>query len=526
MKNLKIIVTLILVFVMIMGMNTSTEAKTPEDALVIAANTEIFISLDPGVCYEVFPSRVVDACYDQLVGWKNVNESLEIVPELAKEWEISEDRKTYTFKLRDAKFSNGDQVTAEDVVWSYKRYLKMEKPSVWLLESIGINKENAEKNIKLIDEKTVSLTFDAPYAENIILGILTNNWASVINKDVALAHEVDGDMGEAWLTDHSAGAGQYVLDKWERNTKVLMSANKHYHGTAPKLKRIMIRDVPEASNQRLLIEKGDVDIAWGLTPQLLKEMEGKKSVDIVTVPAHSNEYLAMNASWGPLKNRKVRQAIKYAINYDEIINDINAGYAMKVQGFVPKGYFGYVDRNPFEQDIKKAKKLLAEAGYPDGFEVEILTNQRETRKAEAAKVQADLKKIGIEAEVTIMQASQMYAKYRKQGHQLIVAGWGNDYADADNLAMAMASYKAKQLAWRCAWYDDYAADLAQEGRFEPNPDKREQIYEDLTKYWFLNGPFAMFYQSVDYWAVRSELNNFYQSAFGYSMTFDFGGISK
>lgn len=526
MRKMNIAVVFGLVFLLLFGIGMLGSAKTPDDALVIAVNTEIFISLDPAVCYEVIPARVVEAAYDKLVGWDNVNESLVIAPKLAESWEISEDGKTYTFKLRDAEFSNGDPVTAEDVVWSYKRYLKMEKPSVWLLESVGINKGNADEMIKLIDEETVSLTFDEPYAENIILGIMTNSWAAVINKKEALAHEVDGDMGEGWLTDHSAGAGQYILDKWERNTMVLLSANEHYWGETPKLKRIMIRDVPEASNRRLLLEKGDVDVAWDLSPQLLKEMEGNKNTEIVTIPAHSNEYLAMNASWGPLQEPKVRQAIKYAINYDEIINDIMAGYAMKVQGFVPKGYFGYVDKNPFEQNIEKAKQLLAEAGYPDGFEVEILTNEREDRKAEATKVQADLKKIGIDAKVTIMQASQMYQKYRKQGHQLIVAGWGNDYADADNLAMAFASHKANQLAWRNAWYDDYAADLAEQGRFESDPEKREEIYAELTDHWFENGPFAMFYQTVEFWGIRSELKDFYKSAFGYSMRFDFGGISK
>ena len=510
----------------LVGFSGVGEAQTPDNALVIAAPTEIFISLDPGVCYEVLPSRVVDAVYDQLVGWKNVNESLEIVPELAEKWEISEDRMTYTFTLKDAQFSNGDPVTAEDVVWSYKRYLQLENPSVWLLESIGINKDNSDEMIKMIDDKTVSLTFDKPYAENIVLGIMTNNWGSVINKEVALFHEVDGDLGEGWLTDNSAGAGHYVLDAWERNTMVTMSANEYYHGEKPKLERIMIRDVPESSNQRLLLERGDIDVAWDLTPQQLSEVQGREGVEVIEIPAHSNEYLAMNASWGPLQDVRVRQAIKYAINYDEIIDDIMAGYAMKVQGFVPKGYFGYVDRNPFSQDIEKAKELLTEAGYPDGFEVEILTNQTDTRKGEATKVQADLQLIGIDATVTVMQASQMYGKYREQGHQMIVAGWGNDYADADNLAMAFASYEANQLAWRNVWYDDYAADLAEQGRFEADPAKRQEIYTELTDYWFENGPFAMFYQSVETWAISDELVNFYPSAFGYSMTFDFGGISK
>jgi peptide/nickel transport system substrate-binding protein len=226
---------------------------------------------------------------------------------------------------------------------------------------------------------------------------------------------------------------------------------------------------------------------------MLEEVAKVDGVKVVQTPGHSNEYLAMNASWGPLQDKRVRQAIKYAINYDEIVDVIMAGYALKVQGFVPKGYFGYVPENPFDQNIEKAKELLAEAGYPDGFKVELLTNNSQTRQDEAAKVQSDLKRVGIDAEIVIMQASQMYPKYRAQGHELIIAGWGNDYADADNLAMAMASYDAGQLAYRCAWDDDYADALAVAGRFETNPDKREQIYD---------------------------------SAYGYSMTFNWGGFAK
>jgi peptide/nickel transport system substrate-binding protein len=528
MKKLNIVVVLVLVMSLLFGFTVfGAASRTPKDALVMAANTEIFISLDPAICYEVLPAVTLNALYDNLVGFKNVDEALVIEPELAEYWEISEDGMTYTFKLKDeAVFADGTEVLAEDVVWSYKRYLSLGSPSVWLLESIGINKDNMDEKIVEIDRKTLSMTFDAPYAENIVLGIMDNSWGGVINKDVALEHEVDGDMGNAWLTDHSAGAGQYVLDVWERNTMITMSANENYYGEKPNLKRIMFRDIPEPSNQRLLLEKGDVDVAWNLDPMMLEEVAKVDGVKVVQTPGHSNEYLAMNASWGPLQDKRVRQAIKYAINYDEIVDVIMAGYALKVQGFVPKGYFGYVPENPFDQNIEKAKELLAEAGYPDGFKVELLTNNSQTRQDEAAKVQSDLKRVGIDAEIVIMQASQMYPKYRAQGHELIIAGWGNDYADADNLAMAMASYDAGQLAYRCAWDDDYADALAVAGRFETNPDKREQIYEDLTTYWHLNGPFAMFYQSVEYWGVREEVKNFYDSAYGYSMTFNWGGFAK
>ncbi len=518
---------LVLVFLMVLVFAATGYAATPKDTLVIGANTGIFITLDPAVAYEVFPNKIVASVYAQLVNLKAIDGVIVPVPDIAESWEISEDGLTYTFNIRKGvKFSNGDPLDAEDVVFSLKRPLIMESVSVWLLESLGINKDNMDETIKLIDDFTVSLTLDAPYAPNITLGILANMFSGIVNKDVVLAHEVDGDMGHAWLNNNSAGAGPYVLVQWERNNVILLEANPNYYGEQPPLKRIMIRDIPEASNQRLLLERGDIDVAWDLTPQLLEEAKRNPDVVEVKVPGHSNEYLAMNASWGPLANPKVREAVRYSINYKEIIEDIMLNNALLVQGFINRGYFGYVEENPFYQDIEKAKALLAEAGYPNGFEVELMTNNTDTRKAEAEKIQADLALAGIKANIVIVQASQMYDKYRAQGHQMIIAGWGNDYPDPDNLAMAHANYRANQLAWRNAWYDDYAATLSDWGRFEPNPDKREQIYKDLTEYWFHNGPFAMLYQSVEFWGIRNEVKNFEEAAFGYGMLFDFTKVSK
>ena len=184
MKKLNIVVVLVLVMSLLFGMTVfGAPSRTPKDALVMAANTEIFISLDPAICYEVLPAVTLNALYDNLVGFKNVNEALVIEPELAESWKISDDGMTYTFKLKDeAVFADGTEVLAEDVVWSYKRYLSLGSPSVWLLESIGINMDNMDEKIVEVDRKTLSMTFDAPYAENIVLGIMDNSWGGVINK--------------------------------------------------------------------------------------------------------------------------------------------------------------------------------------------------------------------------------------------------------------------------------------------------------------------------------------------------------
>ena len=516
---------LMLVLVLTFLMLPFTFAKTPKDTLVIAANTDILITLDPGAVYEVLGGVIVGACYDKLVDLTVVNGILTPSPEVAQSWEISEDGRTYTFHIRKGiKFTTGRELTADDVVFSLKRHLKMGKPSSWMLPSLGINKENMDETIKKIDDYTIQLVFGKPYSPNMILGILTFDFTGIVDKQEVLKHEQNGDLGETWLTDHTAGSGPFYLEDWERNAYVILKANKSYWGEKPKLNAVIFRDVSESTTQRLLLEKGDVDVAWNLLPENIEELKSKENVKIVSFPGHETRYVAMNCGWGPFKNPKVRLAVKYAIDYDGLIKEIKKGYAIKVQGFIMKGYFGFVNETPFKQNIEKAKKLLAEAGYPNGFEVELLTGTE--WKEDAVKIQSDLAKIGIKANLVVMQRSQMYAKYRQQGHQMVLARWGSDYPDPDALAKPFADYTTKSLAWRNMWYDDYASRLTKKAAFEKNPDRRAQMYEDLTDYWFLNGPFAILYQVVSYWAIRDNVKGFEEAAEGYSLRFDFTKIYK
>jgi len=332
----------------------------------------------------------------------------------------------------------------------------------------------------------------------------------------------------AWLTDHSAGAGPYVLKEWKRKTQIALTVNKNYYGDTPAIKTILLRDMPEASDRYLSLKKGDVDVAYQITVEEAAGLRDNKdeSVQLFTTPGQTLEYVAMNASWGPFKDARVRQAVKYAIDYDAIINKVREGFAIKNQQFLAIGYFGYKESNPFTRDVAKAKKLLADAGYPNGFEVEIVTNESEIRRAEAVVVQSNLADIGIKSNIIIMQAAQMYDKYRNQGLQMIVAGWGIDYPDADALAKPFADYTVKQLAWRNAWLDDKAASMASAAGKEINEKKRAQIYYDLVKYWQDNGPFAMMYQPIEFWGIGNDIKGFDKAFDGYNVHCDFTLISK
>lgn len=417
-KRMNLVSILIVLF---LSLTCITNAATPKDALVIGANTEIFITNDPGVSFEVLPNAIVQNIYAKLVNVIVKDNQFITVPGLAESWEVAPDGKTWTFHLRKGLvFADGDPLKADAVVYSFQRVLKLQKSPCWLFSDVlGLT----EESITAPDDYTVKIVTNGS-PSNVVLTMMGNTLSGILNPRIVKEHEVDGDMGQAWLTDHSAGAGPYNLDVWDRKIKVVLKANENYWKGAPQIKTIILQDIPEPTDQLLLLKKGDIDVAWDLTAEQANSLKVGPDVSIVTTPGQSDEYVGMNADWGPFKDVRVRQAVKYAIDYDAIIDKVMTGFAINNQQFLPVGYFGYVENNPYYQDIEKAKALMAEAGYADGFDVELVTNTTERRETEAVVVQENLAKIGIRATINLMQASQMYAKFREQGLQMIVAGWG------------------------------------------------------------------------------------------------------
>ena len=468
-------------------------------------------------------SSITSNIYAKLVFVSYKDDKFVVEPDLAESWEVADDKKTWTFHLREGlKFANGDPLTAADVAYSLGRVIKLEKSPSWLFTDVlGLTQDS----FTVVDDRTIKIvTNGAP--PNVVLTNLGNSPAGIVNKNVTEAKAKDDDMGSGWMTDHSAGAGPYVLKDWKRNDALLLEANENYWKGAPAIKMVMVKDVPEATDRLLRVKRGDIDIAFHLTAEQINSLKENADIQIVTTPGQSDEYVGMNVGFEPFADVRVRTAVKYAIDYDAIINKVKAGYAINNQQFLAIGYFGYEENNPFKQDLEKAKALMAEAGYADGFEVELVTNTREERRNEAVIVQENLAQIGIKASINIMPASQMYAKFRKQGIDMIVAGWGIDYPDADALANPFANHRVNQLAWRLSWLDDKAADMAEAAGKEMDEAKREKIYHDLTNYWHENGPFAMLYQPIDYWAVRKEVKNAQAAFGGYSVHLDFTKMSK
>ena len=483
---------------------TTAAMKTPADTLIIAMDTSDAVSLDPARAYEFTSCFVTNQLYDKLVDFE-LPDLINAKPEVAERWEVSPDGMTWTFYIRKGiKFASGNPLTADDVVYSLQRVVKLKQTAYSVLEPFLKTPDQIEK----IDDYTVRIKLNKTVAPSFFLSVLTFTTSSIVDKKVVEAHEKNGDMGSAWLDDHSAGSGPFVLEKWDRESQFILRANPYYWKPGqPRVKTIIIKHVAEPTDQLLLIQKGDVDVATDLTPDQIKQIEGQPGIQIVRAERLHNVNIGMNVAVKPLDKEEVRDAIRYCIDYDGIVNGILKGAAIKWQTVIPKGLLGANPKTPYYKDVNKAKELLAKAGYPNGFTIELTTPPTYPQIDIATKIQADLAECGITVKIVQMTQSMMYEKYRKQGLQMVLAGWGSDYPDPDSNAMAFANYRIKQLAWRNSWYDDYAADLAEKAGVEMDTKKREQMYLNLTDYILDHGPYVMLYQTVAQQAVRDYVKN-------------------
>lgn len=499
------------------------------DTFTIGRETGILLTFDPAVVYEVFGAALVDQLYDNLVVLELEGGQIQPRGELAESWAISEDGRQWTFTLREGPvFPGGGPVDAEAVAFSFRRAVLLDQGPAWLIKQLGITPENVDQTVEVLDARRVRLTFDNAYAPNIILSILAFPLLGIVDPAVIAEREVDGDLAAAWMVDHSAGSGPYFLQRWERNRLVEMVANESYWRGAPAIKRILVQDVPEPSTLRLLVERGDLDSAWGLPPQTAAEIERRNPANlrVVKIPNHGLEYLAMNVSFEPFSDPRVREAVRYAIDYETIREQILNGQALNVQTFIPTGYLGHDPQTPFQQDLDRARQLLAEAGYAGGFSATLLTSSTYPRQDVAVKLQSDLAQVGIRVEIQTLNAGPMYELYRTQGHQMILAGWGVDYPDPDALAKPFADWTARQLAWRNAWYDDHASELSAVAMIEPDTGTREALYHQLTEYVLHQGPFAILYQPLDTYVVNTRVQGFEEAAALNNIHMDFTRISK
>ena len=500
-------------------------AETPADTLVQALAIDDIITMDPGEAFEISTGEITGNTYDMLVRL-DINDTTKVVGSIADSWTVSDDGLTYTFKIRPGlKFASGNPITAKDVAFSFERAVKLNKSPAFILQQFGLTGDNVTAKAKAADDSTFVFTVDQAYAPSFVLNCLTATVASVVDSKLVSEHaqaatptadyKYDTDFGNEWLKTNYAGSGPFKLREWRANEAVILERNDNYYGPKPALARVVYRHAKESATQRLMLEKGDIDIARNLEPGDLDAVSTNDKLAVTSTPKGTVYYISLNQKNDKLAKPEVREAFKYLVDYDAIGSTIIKGIGEIHQAFLPKGILGASDDNPFTTDVAKAKELLAKAGLKDGFDVtmDVRNNQPVTGLAES--IQQTAAQAGIKIEIIPGDGKQTLTKYRARNHDIYIGQWGVDYWDPNSNAETFTSNpnnaddsQNKTLAWRNAWNVPELTAKTKAALLERDNDKRAALYKELQKTVLEESPFVLIFQQTEVAGLRKAVGGY------------------
>ncbi|TYO89073.1 ABC transporter substrate-binding protein [Oceanicella actignis] len=493
-------------------------AETPPNMLVIANRIDDIKTFDPAESFEFAGADVSRNVYEKLVNFDPLNLDAGFGPQLAESWEISADGRTITFRIAEGhRFSTGREVTARDAEFSLRRAVILNKTPSFILTQFGFTPENVEQTIVATDDRTLRLTLDKPYALSFVLNCLTATVGGIVDREEAMAHEVDGDMGNAWLRTNTAGSGPYKVVAWKPNESVLMDLNPHYHGPRPAMERVIVQHIQESATQRLLLSRGDIDVARNLSPEDVAGLRDDPDVKVVDELRGRLMYWSANQKNPLLSDPKVVEALKWATDYDGMANSFLKGQYTVHQAFLPLTFLGALDEKPWRFDMDKARAALAESAHPDCGPIRISVRDAQERIDIAQSLQNTWSQLGCQVELIVGTGAQTLDRYRAREHDVYLGAWGPDYPDPHTNAGTFAfnpdnSDEARLtglLAWRNAWAVPAGMnEKTLAAVVENDTDKRRAMYLELQREHQRISPFGIMFQKIEQNAMRANVNNF------------------
>ncbi len=490
-------------------------AATPKNTLVTAKDIADLITLDPAEVFELSGGEVIANIYDCLMMYEP-EDLTTLVGGVAESWDVSADGKVITFTIRPGlTFHSGNPVTAEDVVFSLRRVVKLNKTPSFIVTQFGWTPENVD-SLVVVEGDKAKITIAEEFSPGLVLNAFSAGIGSIVDKETVLSHEKDGDLGYGWLKTNSAGSGPFKLKTWKANELVTLESFADYRHGEPAMKRVIVRHVAEPSAQRLMVEKGDVDITRDLTPDQIKGIAGNADLEVDANPKSALMYLAANAAHPIVGDPRVSKALRYLVDYEGMAGSFLAGQQRVHQAVWPSGLWGALDETPYSLDVDAAKALLAEAGHQDGFKIRLDTLTSSPFPEVAQSIQSTLAKAGIEVEIITAEGKTLWPMYRARKHELILARWSPDYTDPHSNVDAFARNPDNRpeakltgvLAWRNSWQDENMNAMVVAARNEPDLARREQRYHEIQRSLQENSPYVVMFQQTEQVARRKNVQGF------------------
>ncbi|EUC97555.1 dipeptide ABC transporter periplasmic-binding protein DppA [Providencia alcalifaciens] len=459
--------------------------------------------------------------YNRLVEFKLG--TTEIEPGLAESWEVSDDGKVYTFHLRkgvkwhsNKDFKPSRDLNADDVIYTFMRqkdpnhpYHKVSGGSYEYF--MGMDMDKIIDKVEKVDDNTVRITLTRPEAP--FLADMAMDFASILSAEYA------DQMLKAKTPEkvdlNPIGTGPFELQQYQKDSRILYKANKDYWGNVPKIDRLVFSITPDASVRYAKLQKNECQVMPYPNPADLERMKADNEITLMEQPGLNVGYLSYNVEKKPLDNQKVRQALSMAVNKDAIIQAVYQGAGQKAKNLIPPTMWGYNDAiKDTEYNPEKAKKLLAEAGFPEGFEIDLWAmpvqrpyNPNARRMAEM--IQADWAKIGVKSKVVSYEWGE-YLKRAKSGEpQTVMMGWTGDNGDPDNFFATLFSCAAKKQGSNYSkWCDQSFEDVIQPARMTSDHNKRVELYKQAQVVMNEQAPALIIAHSTVFEPVRKEVKGY------------------
>jgi peptide/nickel transport system substrate-binding protein len=396
------------------------------------------------------------------------DKDFKIQPLLAEEWTVVNDT-TWEFKLRDdVTFHDGTPFNAEAVKATFDRLLDPNTGSPQRTKFEMITE------VKVIDEYTVQLLLAYPYAP--LLSILASQEGSIISPK-ALAENPEK------LAEHPVGTGPFVFGEWKSGQEISLKKNEDYWGKKPNIDGVVFKVVPEDATRLAMIETGEAHINDQVPVTEIDRIEASETMGLYRTEGLAVEYVGFNTKKKPLDDVKVRKAISYAIEREAIIKGVynNVGTLANV-AMSPKVYGHSEKVKPYDYDLNEAKKLLNEAGYENGLELSLLTSDRKERINMAEVIQSQLKGIGVNVEIQVMEYGAYIEMVNNGKHDLFIGGWGNATGDGDYNQYNLFHTASQGPAGNHFFYSNPEVDEKIEAaRQETDEAKRLKLYEEVMQ---------------------------------------------
>ena len=483
-----------------------------------AASAETLIVASPqvpegfdGDALKTHTQNVVVQTYENLVVYgkkmvdgRMINDPSTVEPHLAESWKISEDGKTWVFKLREGiKSPYGNELTADDVEWSWAKSFDQKRTGNFIARVSNV------VGVKAISKYEVEFTLSAP--SSIFLKALTLYVPGIYDSTEVKKHATTDDpWALKWMQSNTAGFGAYHLETLRPDDQAVYVANKNYFGGNLYFDRVIYKEVPSEASRVTLLKTGQVHLIDRPSIQKVVNLQGDSNVKVDRASGRSIASARMNPKCKPFDDIRVRQAFNYAIDKDALNTAVFAGQADIAKSIVPPIVDGYNPNHyPYDYNPDKAKALLAEAGFPNGISepIELLYADAFWHQEPVAIQVADmLKKVGVNIQPTRVTTSEMRAKGSPKEMSMCFFTWEDGPIVLDPVYTMYLISHSKGVSNRAAYSNPRVDELIDKSREELDAAKRLKMMDEAQKLWVTDAPWILTTYPATFEAMNPKLN--------------------